>query len=120
LARLDSRPGLRGALKEFVRAVEGGGIPKRVFKSSGIDRHGDRYEPYIRLGLWHHHLSRNGDPLLILQKVGDNFDAIALTSHELYTRGDKALWLQSNMAMINWDGCEDILQEVGDYDPLPF
>jgi hypothetical protein len=89
--------------------------PKRNFKASGVDREGNLVEPYIRLGLWHHHLGRNGDPLLVVQKRDDSYTGIALAKHENYTRGDKLLWLKMNMEAIDWTDCEDLHQAVIDY-----
>jgi hypothetical protein len=80
-----------------------------------VNRKGERFEPYIRLGLWHHHLSRAGDPLLVLQKIGDDVYAIALTCHADYFDGDKAMWLMEHMEGIDWSGCEDIKDAVEAY-----
>jgi hypothetical protein len=92
---------LRKALAEFVEAVENGKTPKRVYKPSGVDKKGERFEPYIRLGLWHHHLHPSGEPLLILQKVagddGDEMLGFALTSHADHFDGDKWMWLKEHV-----------------------
>ena len=80
-----------------------------------MNRKGERFEPYIRLGLWHHHLGRSADPLLVLQKIGDDVYAIALTTHAAYFDGDKVMWLMENMDGINWSGCEDVKDAVEAY-----
>jgi hypothetical protein len=80
-----------------------------------VDRKGDRFEPYIRLGLWHHHLGRSGEPLLILQRIGDDAFGIALTSHVAYFHNDKLVWLKAHMAAVDWSDCEDLRQEVAAY-----
>jgi hypothetical protein len=108
---------LSKALKEFALAVAANQHPKRVFKPSGIDRQGSRFEPYLRLGLWHHHLGRNGDPLLVLQQRNDRYTGVALARHADYTTGDKLLWLKTHIEAIDWTDCEDLRQTVVDYDP---
>jgi hypothetical protein len=67
------------ALKDFARVVEQGEHPKPVHKPSGVDKKGNRFALYVRLNLWHHHLERAGEPLLILQIVGDDVLGLALT-----------------------------------------
>jgi hypothetical protein len=105
-------------LKEFVESVERGEHPKRVHKPSGVDKKGERFEPYIRLNLWHHHLGlRTGEPLLILQIVGDEVFGFALSSHAKHFQGDKMLWLQEHMDAIDWSDCEDLKVEVAAYRP---
>jgi len=54
---------------------------------------------------------------LILQKVGNDFYAIAVSTHNDYINGDSYLWLRTHQIGIEWDGCEDLLQEVVDYVP---
>ncbi len=109
------------ALKEFVAAIERGDHPKRVYKPSGVNKKGERFAPYLRLNLWHHHLGRTGEPLLILQIEHEDEDVrvngFALSSHAIHFQGDKMLWLQEHMDAINWSGCEDLREEVACYCP---
>jgi len=97
--------------------VERGEHPKRVYKSSGIGKKGERFDPYIRLELWHHHLGRTGDPLLILQVMGNDVFGFAPTTHAAHFDGDKMLWLQEHIAAIDWLDCEDLREEVEAYSP---
>jgi hypothetical protein len=83
-----------------------------------VDKKGERFGPYIRLNLWHHHLGRTGEPLLILQIVGDDVIGFALSSHAIHFQGDKTLWLQEHMDAIDWSDCEDLKEEVAGYRPL--
>jgi hypothetical protein len=71
---------------------------------------GERFEPYIRLRLWHHHLGHTGEPLLVMQKT-----RAALTSHAEYFDGDKMMWLKRHMIAIDWSNCEDLKDEVAAY-----
>lgn len=67
--RLSGQQGLKKAIKEFADAIEQRRHPKRVYKPSGVNRRGERFEPYVRLKLWHHYLRRTGEPLLVLQVI---------------------------------------------------
>jgi hypothetical protein len=82
-----------------------------------VDRRGERFEPYIRLRLWHHHVGRTGEPFLVLQIVGDEVFGFALTTHAEHVQADKMLWLQEHMAGIDWSDCEDLRAEVEAYTP---
>jgi hypothetical protein len=115
--RIRSHDSLSKALDEFVEAVRSGEHPPRVYKKSGVANDGTTFEPYIKLNLHHHHLHRDGDPLLVTQHVGDDVRSVALARHSDYFLGDKMLWLQQNAAAIDWKGCEDIQKQVMAYDP---
>jgi hypothetical protein len=105
-------------LKEFVDAVGRDEPPSRVYKPSGVDKKGERFDPYIRLNLWHHHLGqRTGEPLLILQIVGDEVFGFALSTHAEHFQADKMLWLQRHVAGIDWTDCEDLRAQVEAYAP---
>jgi hypothetical protein len=98
-------------------AIEKGEHPKRVYKPSGVNRNGERFEPYLQLNLWHHHLGRRGEPLLVVQKLNDDIFIVALTSHAEHFEGDKMMWLQNHMAGIDWSNCEDLREQVATYSP---
>jgi hypothetical protein len=84
-----------------------------------VNKKGERFEPYIRLGLRHHHLGHTGEPLLVLQKIDDDVFGIALTSHAQYFHGDKMLWLKEHALAIEWSNCEDLKEKVEAYSPEP-
>ncbi len=104
-------------MKEFVTAIENGEHPKRVYKPSGVNKKGERFEPYIRLNLWHHHLGGDGEPLLILQIAGDNVFGFALSSHAKHFQGDNMLWLKEHIDGIDWSNCTELRDEVANYLP---
>jgi hypothetical protein len=107
---LANQQGYRNALKQFAKAIENGQQPKRVWKPSGINKKGQRFDPYIRLSLHHHHLGRGADPIIVFQQIGSNFYAINVTSHAEFFNGNEMKWLAINQAAIDWQGCTDILQ----------
>ena len=109
--KVDTVESLKRNLKQFIACCEEGSEPPRIFKQSGRAANGDVFAPFVALSLHHHHLHRDGDPLLILQKVGDDLYAVALSSHAIYF-GDKMAWLKLHHEAIDWNGCEDLRQEV--------
>ena len=116
LRRLAPYDGLSKALKDFIRCQQEGRTPSRIYKPSGAANDGTIFQPYARLVLWHHHLHRRGDPLLITQHIAGAIIVFALTRHAEYF-GDKMLWLQQHQSAIDWSGCEDIRAEVVAYAP---
>jgi hypothetical protein len=114
LRRIEAHDGLWKGLREFVECCENGTHPPRIYKPSGISSDGTRFEPYIRLKLHHHHLHRNGDPLLVTQHIDDVIYGIALSNHAEYLLGDKLAWLAAHYGAITWQGCDDILQMIAD------
>jgi hypothetical protein len=68
--------------------------------------------------IYHHHLHRSGDPLLVVQHVGADICGIGVSTHAAHF-GDKMLWLKQHEHLINWDLCEDIRQAVLAYYPKP-
>lgn len=102
-------------LKSFIQAIQKGLHPPRIYKPSGTSP--TTYRPYELLELHHHHLHRDGDPLLITQHVDDEIYGIALATHETYFRSDKMLWLKQNIEVIDWTGCEGLRETVAAYEP---
>jgi len=115
--RLGSHQGLLKALGEFVACLRDGNHPPRKFKASGTEANGDVFEPYRSLNLYHHHLHRKGDPLIVLQMRGEDLYSIAITTHQDFFRGDRYAWLKCNHAAIDWSECEELYEEVMAYDP---
>jgi len=115
--RIRSHSSLSKALSEFILAVGNGDHPPRVYKKSGVANDGKTFQPYLRLNLYHHHLHRDGDPLLVTQHVGDEIRSVALARHSNYILGDKMSWLQRNAEAIEWEGCEDLHDQVKSYAP---
>jgi len=115
--RLRPYAGYGKALAEFVKCCEEGRHPPRVYKPSGIARDGTRFEPYLRLSLFHHHLSRKGDPLLVTQHIDDFIFGVAVARHSDHIFGDKMLWLQTHIEAIDWGTCEDLHETVRQYRP---
>lgn len=113
--RVRSHASLSKALDEFVDAVANGRHPPRVYKKSGVANDGKKFDPYLKLNLHHHHLHRDGGPLLVTQHVGEEVRSVALARHSDYILGDKTLWLQQNAEAIDWDGNEDIHKQVMSY-----
>jgi hypothetical protein len=116
LRRIAPHDGLSKALADFVKCQQEGQPTPRIYKQSGIASDGSAFQPYLRLGLWHHHLHRKGDPLLVTQVVGGEIIGVALTTHASFF-GDKMLWLQQNNEAIDWTLCGDIRTEVLAYTP---
>jgi hypothetical protein len=104
--------GFGAELKGFVEACQKGLHPPRIYKPSGVM---PTFKPYEMLELHHHHLHRDGDPLLITQHIDDDIYAIGLATHETYFRSDNMLWLQKNIEAIDWSGCEALKDEVSCY-----
>jgi hypothetical protein len=88
IRRVRSHDSLSKALVEFVVAVRDGDHPPRIYKRSGIANDGKKFDPYLKLNLYHHHLHRDGDPLLVTQHVGDEIRSVALARHADYVLGD--------------------------------
>jgi hypothetical protein len=107
--------GLKTELRGFVTAIIKGQHPPRIYKPSGIN---PVFIPYQDLGLHHHHLHRDGDPLLVTQHVDDEIYGVALTTHETYFRQDNMQWLKENADAIDWSLCEYLKAQVMSYDPL--
>src|SRR5882762_7895670 len=84
-------------LRGFVEALREDLHPPRIYKPSGIS---PSFKPYQILELHHHHLHRDGDPLLITQHIDDEIYGFALATHETYFRSDKMLWLKKNIEVI--------------------
>jgi hypothetical protein len=105
--RLSRDDGLTKALKEFILACQHDQPPPRIYKRSGVAANGEEYYPYLALNLYHHHLHRRGDPLLITQRVEGAVYGVALTRHAEYFHGDKKLWLQQHAEIIDWTGLEE-------------
>jgi hypothetical protein len=101
--------GLGKELRAFAAAITDGSHPPRVYKASGVD---PIFQPYQDLRLYHHHLHRDGDPLLVTQHVENEIYAIALATHETYFRGDKLEWLKQNMEAIDWVECPSLQRKV--------
>lgn len=110
--RLAEHDGYSKALADFVECVEHGRHPPRTYKRSGIARDGSRFEPYLRLNLWHHHLHRSGDPLLVVQCSADSIVSVALANHREHLSGDKMLWLRTHADAIDWSDCQDLYEQV--------
>lgn len=118
LRRLKGHDGLLKATAEFAKCCEDGTQPPRVYKSSGIARDGEIFQPYMRLKLYHHHLHRSGEPILAVQHVGTDVRGVGVTTHAAYF-GDKMLWLQEYEHLIDWESCDDIREAVLAYRPKP-
>src|SRR5256885_1995589 len=108
VARID-KAGLRKELKAFAGAVTNGTHPPRIYKASGVE---PVFQPYQDLGLHHHHLHRDGDPLLITQHVDGEVYGVALATHATYFQGDKMQWLKDNLEAIDWTECEALKRKV--------
>ena len=52
-----------------------------------------------------------------MQKVGDDWEGIAISTHAEYFDGDKMLWLQRHNMAIDWTGNEALFDEVIAYQP---
>lgn len=118
--RLASHDGHSKALAQFVKCCQNDEIPPRIYKPSGIARDGSRFEPYLRLRRHHHHLGRNGDPLLVTQHIEADppeIVSVALATHANHLSGDRWLWLQVHMERIDWTSCEDLRREAEMYAP---
>jgi hypothetical protein len=98
--------------KDFIAACKANKPPPRIYKPSGISANGDEYYPYVALNLHHHHLHRDGDPLLITQHVDDCIYGIGLAEHAVFFHGDKMLWLKDHVEVIDWTGFEALRDEV--------
>jgi len=118
LRRVAPHDGYAKALKEFVECLQEGRTPSRIYKPSGFAKDGSVFQPYVLLALWHHHLHRKSDPLLVMQLVHEEIVGVALTRHADYF-GDKMLWLQTHIEAINWSLCETLKEEVIAYVPPP-
>jgi hypothetical protein len=101
--------GLGKELRAFVIAITNNEHPPRVYKASGVE---PLYQPYQDLGLHHHHLHRDGDPLLITQHVENEIFGVALATHATYFQGDKMEWLNVNMEAIDWTEWPALKREV--------
>ena len=106
--------GLGVELRGFVRAMLEGQHPPRIYKASGVT---PSFPPYEELELHHHHLHRDGDPLLVTQHIDGDIYGIALATHESFFREDNMQWLKDNAAAIDWGLSPFLYRQVMDYDP---
>jgi len=124
LRKVATVDGLSKAMSEFIKCQHKRITPPRVYKPSGLAKNGDVFEPYRQLGLWHHHLHRRGDPLLVTQHVNGEIIGVALTTHADFFFGDKMGWMQVHAESICWDGCDKLRDNVllykADEEPQPF
>jgi hypothetical protein len=107
--------GLGTELKGFISACNKEQHPPRIYKPSGVE---PLFRPYQMLELHHHHLHRDGDPLLITQHIDTDIYGVAVATHATYFHGDKMLWLHDNIEAIDWGGCEILREQVAAYDPF--
>ncbi len=110
--RLRAHDGLYKALVAFIYACQKDLPPPRIYKKSGIANDGTKFQPYIDLNLYHHHLHQKSDPLLVIQNVNGVIVSVALTSHAEFFQGDKMAWLQKHHEAIDWSGHSDLLAAV--------
>ncbi|MBX9830051.1 MAG: hypothetical protein K2Y27_34290, partial [Xanthobacteraceae bacterium] len=68
--------------------------------------------------LHHHHLHRDGDPLLVTQHVDGVIYGVALATHETYFRKDCMGWLKDHIDAFDWTGLESLRAKVANYDPF--
>jgi hypothetical protein len=106
--------GLKTELRGFVNAIMNGQHPPRIYKPSGVN---PIFIPYQDLGLHHHHLHRDGDPLLVTQHIDDEVYGVALATHETFFRQDNMQWLKENAEAIDWSSCEYLKKQVINHDP---
>jgi len=107
--------GLGVELRGFVTAIRDNQHPPRIYKPSGVS---PSFPPYEDLELHHHHLHRDGDPLLITQHVDGDVYGIALATHQTYFREDKMQWLKDNAQAIDWTSCPYLYKQVMEHDPF--
>jgi len=69
------------------------------------------------LRLHHHHLHRDGDPLLITQHIDEDVYGIALATHQDFFREDNMLWLQQHIEIIDWTWTGLLRTQVEQYEP---
>jgi hypothetical protein len=113
ILRIDKHS-LRMQLRGFITAIRDGHPPARIYKPSGVS---PSFPPYQDLELHHHHLHRDGDPLLITQHVDDAVFGIALATHQTFFREDKMQWLKDHADVIDWSYCPRLHEQVLGYDP---
>lgn len=111
VARIEKH-GFGMQLKGFISAIQNGQHPPRIYKASGIK---PKFAPYAELELHHHHLHRDGDPLLITQHVDDDIYVIALATHKTFFQEDKMQWLKDHADAIDWSLCMHLYRDVMDY-----
>ncbi|MBX9843238.1 MAG: hypothetical protein K2Z80_15660 [Xanthobacteraceae bacterium] len=114
VVRIDQH-GLSAELKAFVKACSEGKHPPRIYKPSGAQ---PPFAPYQLLDLHHHHLHRDGDPLLVTQHVDGVIYGVALATHETYFRQDCMGWLKEHIDAFDWTGLESFRAKVASYDPF--
>ena len=117
ILRLKKHNGLYKALGGFVSACQKDQPPPRIYKKSGIAANGTKFQPYLDLNLYHHHLHQGPDPLLVTQNIGNVIASVALTTHAEYFQGDKMLWLQAHADAIDWTGQSKLEAQVRAYKP---
>jgi hypothetical protein len=52
-----------------------------------------------------------------MQKDGSDWYGVAIATHAEYISGDKMLWLQENLAGIDWTGNETLKAQIEEYVP---
>jgi hypothetical protein len=101
-------------IRSFIKALLDGQHPPRIYKPSGVN---PSFPPYEELGLHHHHLHRDGNPLLVTQHVEGDIYGIALAMHQTFFQEDKMQWLKDNAVAIDWRSSPLLHQKVINYDP---
>src|SRR5271166_5936600 len=91
--RVQSVNSLAKGLADFIYCCQRDLHPPRIYKRSGMSADGSiACQPYYDLNLHHHHLHRDGDPLLVTQHIGEIIQSVALTTHQEYLHRDTLLW----------------------------
>jgi hypothetical protein len=114
LVKRIEQSGLGVELRGFITAMLDGQHPPRISKPSGIS---PSFPPYEELELHHHHLHRDGDPLLVTQHIDGDIYWIALATHETFFREDNMQWLKDHAGAIDWTSSPFLYRQVMDYDP---
>lgn len=112
VARIEQH-GLGKEFRAFALAITNGTHPPRIYKASGVS---PNFQPYQDLRLHHHHLHRDGDPLLVTQHIENEVHGVALATHATYFHGDQLAWLKQHMDAIDWVECPGHQRTVAAYD----